>query len=52
MRFDGVLSQLEKQGQRRDPETLFNRQLLLLIGLGVVATAATIAAVVMAVLAG
>lgn len=52
VRFDGVLSQLEKQGQRRDPETLFNRQLLLLIGLGVVATAATIAAVVMAVLAG
>ncbi|MCC7046225.1 MAG: hypothetical protein IT562_05890 [Alphaproteobacteria bacterium] len=52
VRFDGVLSQLEKQGQRRDPERQFNRQLLLLIGLGVVATVATVAAVVMAVLAG
>jgi hypothetical protein len=52
VRFDSVLSNLERQGQRRDPETRFNRQLILLIGLGMVATAATVAAIVMAVLSG
>jgi len=48
VRFDGVLSNLEKAGQRRDPEMLFNRQLLFVAGLGIVATAATVAAIVMA----
>jgi hypothetical protein len=52
VRFDSVLSNLEKASHRRNPETQFNRQLLIVVGLGIVATAATVAAIVMAVTLG
>lgn len=52
VRFDGVLSNLEKAGERRNPESQINRQLLAVIGLGIVATAATVGAIVMAFVLG
>ena len=49
VRFDSVLNGMEKANKHRAPEATINRQSLLVIGLGILATVATIAAVVMAV---
>lgn len=49
VRFDSVLNGMEKANKQRAPEATINRQSLLVIGLGILATVATIAAVVMAV---
>ncbi|MBL8706144.1 MAG: hypothetical protein JNM30_14940 [Rhodospirillales bacterium] len=49
VRFDSVLNGMEKAGKQREPEATINRQSLLVIGLGILTTVATIAAIVMAV---
>lgn len=49
VRFDSVLNGMEKANKQRAPEATINRQSLLVIGLGILATVATIAAIVMAV---
>jgi len=48
VRFDGVLNTLERLGKQQAPNTTINRQTLLIVGLAMLATAATVAAVLLA----
>lgn len=49
VRFDSVLNGMEKASKQRAPEATINRQSLVVIGLGILTTVATIGAIVMAV---
>lgn len=49
VRFDSVLNGMEKASRQRAPEATINRQSLLVIGLGILTTVATIAAIALAV---
>lgn len=49
VRFDSVLNGMEKANKQREPGATINRQSLLVIGLGILTTVGTVAAIIMAV---